>query len=177
MCKIRNSIFYGITIDESTDISITSDLVVFATIIEEGVHVIFFLGLLKIEGEKLDVNVIFYCLINHLKKWELDLGKFVAFGSDGTSIMMCSRSGVATKLKIKINPFLLFFHCVAYRNNLAALDASKVPNCKVISSEVDTLLNIIASFFNISSKCKHALTTLQEELFDAKRTMKRYHKI
>jgi hypothetical protein len=39
-------------IDESTDISVTGHLVVFATIIEEGVPLTVFLGLLEIEGGK-----------------------------------------------------------------------------------------------------------------------------
>jgi hypothetical protein len=60
---------------------------------------------------------------------------------------------------------------------LAALDAAKSPDCKVISSQVDSLLNLIVGFFNKSSKRKHALSKLQEEFFDVKKSMKRYHKI
>lgn len=71
-----------------------------------------------------------------------------------------------------MNPFLFSCHCVAHRINLAALDAAKAPDCKVVSSEIDALLNSISSFFNKSSKRKHAFTALQEELFDAKKTMK-----
>ena len=59
ICRIRNSPFYGILIDESTDISITGHLVVFATIIEEGVPMIVFLGLLEIEGGKKYVSIVF----------------------------------------------------------------------------------------------------------------------
>ena len=36
LCNIQNSPFFGIMIDESTDISATGHLVMFATIIEEG---------------------------------------------------------------------------------------------------------------------------------------------
>lgn len=57
-------------IDESMDISIIDHLVVFAIIIEEGVHVTIFLGLIEIEGGK-NVIVIFDCLINHLKNMNL----------------------------------------------------------------------------------------------------------
>ena len=74
-------------------------------------------------------------------------------------------------------PFLLSCHCVAHRTNLAALDVSKALDCKLISDEVDIILNAIASYFNKSSKRKHALTNLQTTLFDAKKTMKLYHKI
>ena len=59
ICRVRNSQFYGILIDESTDISVTGHLVVLATIIEEGVPMIVFLGLLEIEGGKKYVSIIF----------------------------------------------------------------------------------------------------------------------
>ena len=59
ICRVRNSPFYGILIDESTDISVTGHLVVFATIIEEGVPMIVFLGLLEIEGGKKYVSIVF----------------------------------------------------------------------------------------------------------------------
>ena len=52
---------------ESIDISVTSHLVVFTTIIEEGTHVIVFLDILEIEGGK-NVVVIFDFLINHVEK-------------------------------------------------------------------------------------------------------------
>ena len=165
ICRVRNFFFYGIMIDESTDISVTGHLVVFAIIIEEGMPLTVFLDLSEIEGGKKDASIIFYCLVNHLKIWKLDLCKCVAFGSDGASTMVRSHGGVATRLKNTLNPFVLSCHCIAHRTNLALLDASKASDCKVISDEVDTILNVIASYFNMSSKRKHALTTLQTIFF------------
>jgi hypothetical protein len=91
--------------------------------------------------------------------------------------MVGFHGGGATKLKRNLNPFILSCHCVAYRTNLASLYASKISDCKVISDDVDMILNAIASYFNSSSKRKHALTTLQTIFFYAKKTIKRYHKI
>jgi len=91
--------------------------------------------------------------------------------------MVGVHGGVATRIKGQINPFLLSCHCVTHKTNLAALDATKSPQCKVIFDTIDSLLNFISSFFNKSCKCKHVLTALQDQPFDAKRTMKRYHKI
>ena len=54
-------------IDESTDISVTGHLAVFATIIEKGVPLTVSLGLLEIEGGKKDASIIFEYLVNHLK--------------------------------------------------------------------------------------------------------------
>jgi hypothetical protein len=58
--------------------------------------------------------------------------------------MMSSHSGMIILLKrTRKTHFYLFYNCVAHRMNLAALDASKVPDCKVISSEVDIHLNMV----------------------------------
>ena len=165
ICRVRNYHVYGIMIDESTDISVTGHLVVFATIIEEGVPMTVFLGLLEIEGGKKDASIIFECLVKHLKIWKLDLCKSVAFGSDGASTMVGTHGGGATRLKNHLNSFILSCHCVVHRTNLAALDASKALDSKVISDEVDTILNVIDFYFNKSSKRKHALTNLQTTFF------------
>ena len=59
ICKVRNSHFYGILIDEFTCINITGHFLMIATIVDEGLLVLVFLGLLKIEGDKNDVFVRF----------------------------------------------------------------------------------------------------------------------
>ena len=91
--------------------------------------------------------------------------------------MVGSQTGVSTRLHKKINPFFLACHCVIHRTNLIILDVVKTPYCKILSIEIDVLISSISSFFNKSSKRKHALTTLRKKLFDKKKTMKRYHKI
>ena len=46
ICRIRTSTFFGIMVDESTNINIIGHLVMFATIVEEGLSKTIFLGLL-----------------------------------------------------------------------------------------------------------------------------------
>jgi len=67
LCRVRNSPFFGIMVDESTNISVTNRLVVFATIVEEGLPITLFLGLLHIQDGKKDAIVIFDTLISHLR--------------------------------------------------------------------------------------------------------------
>ena len=98
--------------------------------------------------------------MKHLKIWKLDLCKRVAFGSDSANTVVGSHGGVTTRLKKILNPFFLCCYCVTHRTNLAAFDIYKTSYCKVISDEFDIFLNAIALFFNMSSKCKHALTIL-----------------
>ena len=174
---VKKSAFYGVMIDESTDISVTRHLVVFATIIEENLPVTLFFGLVQIEECKNDSTMIYETLISSIRKWGLDLKKFVGFGSDCARTMVGNSRGVDAQIKEKVNPYILACHCVAHRTNLVDLDAAKSPDCKVISFQVDSQLNSIAGFFNKSSKHKHVLSKLQEEFIDVKKLMKRYHKI
>ena len=62
--------------------------------------------------------------------------------------MVSSQTGVLTRLRKEVNSFLLACHCVAHRTNLAALDAAKTPDCKILSTEIDVLINSISSFFS-----------------------------
>jgi len=87
-------------VDESTNISVIGHLVVFATIMEEGLPMTLFLGLLEIEGGKKDATIIFDTLLCNLKKWGLDLCKFVVSGSDGASSMVGVHGRVATRIKV-----------------------------------------------------------------------------
>ena len=96
LCRIQNSLFFGIMIDESTDISATSYHVMFATIVEEGLPKTVFLGLLQLDGFRKNSASIFDCVISQLRLWNLDLCKLLAFGSDGASNMVGSQTGVST---------------------------------------------------------------------------------
>ena len=54
--RVRDSRFFSIIIDESTDISVTGHLVIFASFDKEGLSFCVFLGLLHIEeGKKMHV--------------------------------------------------------------------------------------------------------------------------
>jgi hypothetical protein len=83
-------------IDEFTDISITGHLVMFATIVEEGLPKIVFLGLLQLDGGKKDSASIFDCVISQLRLWNLDLCKLLIFDSDGANNMVDFQTGVLT---------------------------------------------------------------------------------
>jgi hypothetical protein len=100
----------------------------------------------------------------------------IAFGSNGASTMVGKKIGVASCLK-KLNPFLTFVHCVAHRTNLGALEAPKNVSCKAISTNIDNILNKTTAYFKKSAGRRQGLYKLQVELFDAKRSFKRYHKI
>ena len=86
----------------------------------------------------------------------------MGFGNDGTNNMMGSQTSVATRLHKEVNPFLLACHYVAHHTNLATLNVPKTLDCKVLSIEIDVLIDSISSFFRKLKKCKHTLTTLEK---------------
>ena len=174
--KVKDSTFFGLMIDESTDISVQGHLVVFVTYLEASLPITCFLDLLWIVDGKKDSKLIFDTLMNVVKTWGLDMKKCVGFGFDGAASMVGKKSGVAAQLK-KINPFLISIHCMAHCTNLAALEASKNQSCKEMSAVVDSMLNTLADLFKKSSKKKLALQALQNELNDSQKSLKRYHKI
>jgi len=174
--RIRDSNFFGVMIDEFTDVSVTGRVVVFASFVEEGLPITAFLGLLEISGGKKDAQIIFYCLLKSIEKWGLDIQKCVGFGFDGAATMLAQRVGVATRFK-KIIPFVTSVHCIVHITNLVTLKVAKSMECKSLSVEIDVLFNSVAAYFKNSRKKKYALNGIQKELNEAQRTMKRYYKI
>ena len=77
-----------------------------ATFIDDELPVSIFLGLLDIANGKKNAEEIFQKLLKSVKEWGLDLSKRVAFGSDGYSTMVGSKSGASTRLK-EVSPFVI----------------------------------------------------------------------
>lgn len=93
--RVRDSFFF-LMINESTDISVTKHLVVFAIFIKGFLPIICFFGLLYIEGGQMDFMKIFETLMIVVKAWGLDIIWCIGFGSDGASTMVRRINGVAT---------------------------------------------------------------------------------
>ena len=88
--------------------------------------------------------------------------------------MIGKQNGVAARLKDKVNFFLTSIHCVGHRTNLATIYATRVGPCKIMSKEIDVLLNSVAIHFKKSCNKKSALLRL---LVDSIKCLRRYHKL
>jgi hypothetical protein len=163
-------------VDESTNISVSSYLVVFTSFVENDLHISAFLELLYITIGQKDAKIIFYTIMCSSKEWQLNITKFIGFGSDGTSTMVGSKCGVSICLK-NSNHFLTPIHCVAHRTSLTTLKATKSSSCNDFSNRIDKILNKVVAFFKRSVRHRHSLLKLQLDLFYAKKSFKIYHKI
>ncbi|MCO5556941.1 hypothetical protein L7F22_010496 [Adiantum nelumboides] len=159
LAKVRKSPWFGVMVDESTDIAIHHHMVVYISYLEKGcVPCTSFYGMIRTHDSS--AQGIYATLMLEMEKANLDITKLTAFGSDGCSTMVGRKKGVATLLK-QMNPRLTSIHCVAHRTNLATSDTSKkVPYAK----QVDQLINAIANHFSSSSHRMENLKEIQEEL-------------
>ena len=124
---LRTSPFFSLCIDETTDVSVTKQLIVYARyIVGGGVHSSFVSMLELPDGTAVSIVDAVCKLCQHLN---LDMrNRFCGLGSDGASVMLGARGGVSKLLKDKVQ-FLASQHCIAHRLALACgKSADEVPS-------------------------------------------------
>ncbi len=150
--KICNTIKYNdrkiaIITDESTSLSKKACLIVYVRAVISDTPENVFLDIRELEGQ--DSESVVKCLLTTSTDFGFDedyLSKnFIAFTSDGASVMLGKRSGVGQRMKEKF-PAILLWHCLNHRLELAISDA--------ISSidPIQTFFDKIYSVYSYSSK-------------------------
>ncbi len=122
--ELQNALCFGIHMDESTDISQEKCLLIYVQFVREPEFkpVQKFLTALPLQDTT--AQGILDSTLALFKKIGVDLQKTVSFTSDGAAVMLGSRSGVAERLRQKLEiPHMVEFHCVAHKEALAVKDA------------------------------------------------------
>ena len=146
--------------DESTDIAILKQLVVYGRAVVDGKLECHFLGIrdivVMVELQPLK-NV-----LDFLHDTRFDINNVSSFGCDGASVMTGCREGVATQLKC-LNKNIISIHCVAHRLALATSQASQsIPYlCRF-----KEILSSLFYFFHNSAVRQAGLTAIQMILED-----------
>ena len=155
----RNS-FYGLMIDESTDILVTKQLVLYGRYVAEtGKPCSTFLKIRDLADGT--AGRIEEAIRAYLADRELPMGKLMGFGSDGASVMTGRVSGVAARLR-QSNPYLVAIHCVAHRLALACSQAGeRIAYIQKFKKALTTLY----WFFQASAVRTAGLKAIQE-MFD-----------
>ena len=163
--KIKNALYFTLMIDESTDISISKNLVMMARFVESDLVVTKVLDLVYVESGKADCIV--EAIETYFEKNSLSFKNLVGFSSDGASKMTGRINGVATQLKKK-NPLLIDIHCAAHKLQLAIEES--------VSDFEQYFIDVVkktSSYFNHSATRKLALKKCCEDLdFDFYNTLK-----
>ncbi|KAK3278041.1 hypothetical protein CYMTET_13991 [Cymbomonas tetramitiformis] len=150
LTAVKASPAYALGVDESNDVGNIEEMVIYAWFILDGKPCTRFLGLVPIlDG---GAESITQAIFDKVKAWELPPSTFVAFGSDGCSVMTGADNGVAVRLRrgeLCLNSYMLAFHCMAHKLQLSARGASKdIP----FFTAFEGTLHAIASYFNRSAK-------------------------
>jgi len=117
--SLLNSLYYSLMVDETTDISIVKEMVLYTRFFDcnNGSVVTFFLKIMELRDGR--AESIEDATLSYLRTNSIPLSRLVGFGSDGAAAMTGSKFGVSTRLKQK-QTILVSIHCVAHRLALAA---------------------------------------------------------
>eukprot|EP00733_Pompholyxophrys_punicea_P001362 Pompholyxophrys_punicea_v1_NODE_652_length_1504_cov_5.139741.p1 type:complete len:280 gc:universal NODE_652_length_1504_cov_5.139741:1287-448(-) len=140
--RLKKSPFIALMTDESTDVAIQSNLILYIQYLrgEALTPAVEFLELS--EQTATDADSITKTIISKLQEWGLS-EKLIAFASDGASVMTGAQNGVAHRL------------------NLVCNDAvHSIPLCEAY----EATMNSICTHFCKSSKRLHLLHNIQEQI-------------
>ena len=124
LLKLRSSPFYGISCDESTDVSGSKSLIIYAIFTDEETceRITTFLGL--VELTELDAAALEIALLKYLLGLKMDLSKIIGVATDGGNVMIGHKSGLTTRLKHRFERDFITIHCAAHRLALACSNAA-----------------------------------------------------
>ena len=129
--KIKTSNVYGLLTDEVIDISNTCKLVSFVNYYDykkEKAEAVFIdcLNLLEFsENSSPNADAIVSCITEKFQELKIEISNLKAFVSDGASVMVGKKGGIATKLKTNFPLKMFNIHCICHRLALACADTCK----------------------------------------------------
>ena len=114
LCDVKGSGFYSVMVDESTDVSVLKQLVLYGRAVVKGELKTRFLDLS--DGK---APTIVDAITTYLECVDLNIDDLSSFGSDGASVMTGRHAGVAA-----MNSQIISVHCICHRLALASGQAS-----------------------------------------------------
>lgn len=158
--NISGSEYYSVICDETTDISVTKQLIVYVKYISKSLGPsVSFLEVVNLQDGK--AQTIANAVIAVLHKHGLPLEKLIGLGSDGAAVMVGQRNGVAKILKDKTEGLLVNCHCIAHRLALASAEAAnEIPYLRKFRD----ILRQLFYFFQNSAVRMAGFTALQKLL-------------
>ncbi|CAI7755783.1 unnamed protein product [Closterium sp. NIES-54] len=141
---VLSSPFIGISLDESTDRCSGKHLILYVTFIRNCKLVTEFMQLIIVD--KADAASLLSLLLSRLQAVGVDLRWIFGISTDGANVMMGSKSGLVTCLRLRI-PHLVSSHCIAHREALAAKHAAeKIPAFGIIDTVFRTVAEHLSRF-------------------------------
>ena len=158
--SLQASPFFALCVDETTDVSITKQLIVYCRYVVEREVKTSFLRIAELpNGLAVTISE---KIIQICSELQLDLNKFCGLGSDGASVMLGVRGGVSALLKQHV-PFLVSNHCIAHR---LALACGQAANEIAYLKRFKDLLDQLYRYYEKSPVRMAGLKAIQEVLND-----------
>ncbi len=159
--EVRQGKVFGLMVDDVTDISVKEQNIMFIQYVSDGEVKIKFLAVNDLlEGDSIrpDAKTITSTILKELEDSRLDVSSLMSLASDGASVMVGRKGGVATLLK-KENPKMINVHCICHRLALACGDANS--QLKYMAT-VEQLLVQLFKF--LENSCVKTATYLKMQL-------------
>lgn len=137
---VKNSSFYSIQLDESTDITNKALLLCFVRVECEGELHEELLCSLNLPGRTTS-SEIFEALNSYFREHEIDWKKCIGICTDGAANMTGHLSGIVVKVKNVGHPDILSTHCIIHREQLAAKKMSPELH-EVLSNVIEIIKEI-----------------------------------
>jgi hypothetical protein len=122
--KILASPYFGLSCDESTDVTGDKYLIIYITYFDEKMYncLVSYLGLLELNA--LDAGSLEKKLMDYLSLLKLPLDKLIGMATDGANVMVGNTNGLTTRITNNLNRQLICTHCAAHRLALACSNSA-----------------------------------------------------
>ena len=138
----------GVTLDETTDISVKSQLIVFYKYVLKGVVHEDEAGLEQLHAG--NAHTVTAAILARLRKDDIPVSKVVFIGSDGASVMLGCKNGVQKRFRL-LNPEMCGMHCVLHRFSLVASSAAS--GCSSMEHFFDNVEGLARHYRFSASRC------------------------
>uniref|UniRef100_UPI00358E7E09 zinc finger protein 862-like isoform X1 n=1 Tax=Myxine glutinosa TaxID=7769 RepID=UPI00358E7E09 len=150
--KVQQAGSFGLLLDEVCDVTETKQLVTFVQFVDafDNKAKVNFLSTdnFLLESTSANAETMKTVILQQLKMCGLDIHRASGLASDGASVMLSKRNGLAAKLRA-VSDTLLSVHCICHRLALACGDANDEVS---YIQKVENILVNLRSFFNNSAK-------------------------
>lgn len=158
LCSLKDSPYFSLMADESTDIASQEELSICARWLHENKPVEHFLGV--VHAREVNSKALTEYILNFVQPRGINVEKMRGLGFDGASTMSGIRSGVQKRLR-SLAPSAVYVHCRCHQLQLAALNAAN--EHLEVKRVMGTLLSIWKAF-HYSPKKAEKLSDIQAEL-------------
>ena len=157
---------FGLLVDDVSDISVMEQMITFIQFYDENSSeaTVEFLSVDNLLEKHNSANsaAMFDTIQSNLQACTLSTDNLIGLATDGASVMVGRKNGLAAKLK-HVNPRLISVHCICHNLALACTDAKDDSNLKFVK-DVKTVVTQLWKLFENSPKRLACYLKVQQQL-------------